>query len=91
INADGDYSRVYYASGGCDMVRQTMKAWESILPPGDFLRIHRAHIINIGHVTTTSQSEGEFAVTLRGDYPRCTVSRRRVKEVLNQLPDQATD
>ncbi|MBC2592736.1 TetR/AcrR family transcriptional regulator, partial [Ruficoccus amylovorans] len=31
INADGDYSRVYYASGGCDMVRQTMKAWESIL------------------------------------------------------------
>lgn len=38
------------ASGERLLVRQTMKAWEDLLPPAQFVRVHRQMIVNVAHV-----------------------------------------
>lgn len=38
------------ATAGC-LVRRTLKTWEEILPPENFMRVHRAAIVNLARIT----------------------------------------
>ncbi len=48
--ASGNYTKLY-TQNGMIMPAMTFSAIESILPPGDFLRVHRSFIINKSRIT----------------------------------------
>ncbi len=48
--ASGNYTKLYTATGML-MPAMTFSAIENILPPGDFLRVHRSFIINKSKIT----------------------------------------
>lgn len=53
ISADGMYSEIY--TDKKHVQRTTLKELLEILP-GNFMQIHRSHIVNINHITLYSQS-----------------------------------
>ena len=46
IRSNGNYSELYLHDGKQALILRTMNEWEAMLPPDDFLRIHRGTIIN---------------------------------------------
>lgn len=51
IEAEENYSLVHLADGSSILVRRTLKAWEDILPPAAFARVHRTVIVNLLRLT----------------------------------------
>jgi two-component system, LytTR family, response regulator len=76
ITAEGDYTRVGTIDGRTRLVHRTLREWETRLPGGTFVRVHRSALVNFRHVTAierhlTSRSRLE----LRGQ-PPLAISRR---------------
>jgi len=64
IDAAGDYMCVH-AQGNTYVLRETMKALESLLNPNHFARVHRSTIVNIDRVRSLRpHMNGEFFLTL---------------------------
>lgn len=51
IEAEENYSLVHLADGSSVLVRRSLKAWEEILPTTQFMRVHRAVIVNLTRLT----------------------------------------
>ena len=51
IEAQENYSLVHLADHTNFLVRRTLKTWEEILPAAQFLRVHRAGIVNLTRIT----------------------------------------
>jgi two-component system LytT family response regulator len=51
IEAVQNYSAARLADGSKILLRRTMKAWEDILPPSHFMRVHRTAIVNLERIT----------------------------------------
>ncbi len=51
IEAEENYSLVHLADGSRVLVRRSLKAWEEILPPAQFIRVHRTVIVNLTRLT----------------------------------------
>jgi two-component system LytT family response regulator len=65
IEADGDYVRLHAGERGL-LVRETMTAIESRLPPEKFVRIHRSTIVNVAAVRElVPHVNREFIVILK--------------------------
>lgn len=47
VASNENYSEAHLADGTRLMVRRTMKAWEDVLPPTHFVRVHRTTIVNL--------------------------------------------
>ena len=66
------------------LLRMTMSDVQALLPPADFLRIHRSHIVNIHAIERIKrQSSGNDLVRLRSG--RELNIGRKFKEALNQF------
>ncbi|HNW60415.1 MAG TPA: LytTR family DNA-binding domain-containing protein [bacterium] len=50
ITAGGNYSYLYYQEHKRELVAKSLQAWEEILPPDYFLRIHRSTLVNFKFV-----------------------------------------
>ncbi len=50
ITADGDYSYIHVENEKKYIFIKLLKEWEKLLPTGNFIRIHRSTLINIGHI-----------------------------------------
>lgn len=85
VRADAHYTRVH------DGTRERMCPWsiseaEAQLDPGQFIRVHRSHIIAIPHVTFVRKEGDGAIVELDGPSPhRVPVSRARIAEVKARL------
>ena len=64
IEANENYTYVHLVAGGRVLVRRTLKAWEDLLPPALFMRVHRAMLVNVGRVAGY-QRDPQRAVTLQ--------------------------
>lgn len=72
-----NYSEVTLADGEHFLVRKTMKAWETSLPPARFLRVHRTAIVNVAHITRVERvTESTSRVHLDGMPAPVTASYR---------------
>jgi len=66
IDAAGDYMCVH-AQGNTFVLRETMKALESLLDPNSFQRVHRSTIVNVQRVKRLRpHMNGEYYLTLEG-------------------------
>ena len=50
VKSDGDYIVIHLSNGQAPMVLMTLKTLEKQLPYGQFCRIHRSYLVNVGKV-----------------------------------------
>lgn len=87
----GNYTTLHVKSGEKHICRKTFKAWESILPPSDFLRIHRSAIINVNFIeAVTSNPDGTCHVIMSHPKEPISVSRRTTGKLKSQVKDRLT-
>jgi NO-binding membrane sensor protein with MHYT domain len=85
VRADAHYTRVH------DGTRERMCPWsiseaEAQLDPGQFVRVHRSHIVAISHVSFVRKEGDGAVIELDGPSPhRVPVSRAKIAEVKARL------
>lgn len=84
IHSDGHYTRVCTAEGSqfCNL---NIGDLEARLDPGQFMRVHRGHIVNLRAVTQLRREDGRLLVELRAGEPPIPVSRSSTAELLDRL------
>lgn len=74
IEARGDYVRIH-SPGRADLVRDTIGGFESRLPAGRFVRVHRSAIVNLARVRELRTLTGGEQVAVLQSGARCRLSR----------------
>ena len=86
ISASQNYTQVVLDSGEKLFVRRTMKAWEDMLPPDAFGRVHRTVIVALGQIERiVRHSRVSFELYLRGQTDAFPVSYRLVPDIRQRL------
>ena len=84
LEADGDYV-IVHAAGKTHLIAGSLTALHERLPPDQFARVHRSHVVNLGHVRTAeSMSGARLSLTLASGAV-IPVSRSRARDVRNAL------
>ena len=86
IFSNENYSDLLLRSGERFLTRRTMKAWEDLLPPAQFMRVHRQALVNLAHVERQrrdTRETGELVVT--GARDPVPVSRSFLADVESRL------
>lgn len=81
--ADGSYTNFHLTGGKKLMVSASLKHYEDLLPPNDFIRIHHHHLINMNHVTRFLKVDGGYAIM--SDNTQLEISRRKKDAFLERL------
>jgi DNA-binding LytR/AlgR family response regulator len=80
--AEADYTKVFTEDGKKHTVSRLLKNWEEILPPHNFLRIHRSTIINLDFVKRIEKwFNNTYRIYILNIPEPLTVSRRYVQKV----------
>ena len=83
LMADDCYTKVFISEGKIITVSKTLKEFESIVPCGNFFRIHKSHLINLQYVKEFSHLDGGY-VTMK-DGSKLELSRRKVREFVQRV------
>ncbi len=77
ISAEKEYSKIRTVKGKAIIVRKSLKSWLEILPPNDFLRIHRQNIINVNSIEKIEKTKSRsYVVYLKTLSKPLELSRR---------------
>ncbi len=79
---EGNYTHIYFEGNNHLLVSKSLYEFEELLQEFSFLRVHRAHLVNIKHVVAYIRSECSLKLS-NGDL--VPVSRRRKEEVMIRL------
>jgi two-component system, LytTR family, response regulator len=79
FEASGDYVTAH-AGRSRYMLHLALSRLEARLDPARFTRIHRTHIVNLGHVSAFKRRDGRFVAELK-DGTVLPVSRERAREI----------
>ncbi len=77
-----NYTKFYFSNHHSITTSKTIKEYEEILIPHNFMRIHKSHLINSDFVSGYSSESSNLVMK---DGSQVEVSRRRKKEVLQDL------
>ncbi len=77
-----NYTKFYFSNHHSITTSKTIKEYEEILIPHNFMRIHKSHLINSDFVSGYSSESSNLVMK---DGSQVEVSRRRKKEVLQEL------
>lgn len=86
IEADGNYSTLYFQDGTKKVTSKTLKTYEEILPKSIFCRIHQSNILNLNFIKEYNKEDGSFAVL--NDGTKIAVSRRRKEEFITSMENK---
>jgi two-component system LytT family response regulator len=78
--ASGNYTRMHLLKNQHFLITRTLKEYEELLTPYNFLRIHHAHLINLAHLEKYVKGEGGYAVMTDGSV--VDISKRKKSEFL---------
>jgi two-component system LytT family response regulator len=78
--ASGNYTRVHLLKNRNYLVTRTLKEYEELLMPHNFLRIHHAHLINLNLIEKYVKGEGGYAIMTDGSV--VDISKRKKHEFL---------
>jgi DNA-binding LytR/AlgR family response regulator len=79
-----NYTMVYFLNGQKLLVSKTLSAFDSALPPHNFLRLNRQVIVNIHRISAWRTRNRALTVTLNNGLS-WVVSRRKLSKVKNIL------
>ena len=80
---EGNYTHIYFEGNKHLLVAKTLVEFEELLQEHSFIRVHKAHLVNLIHVVAYIKSGGGMLRLSNGD--EVAVSRRRKEQVLNRL------
>jgi two-component system, LytTR family, response regulator len=86
LKADGNYTWIFLQNGERVFVPKTLKEYEDILCENDdssFIRVHRAHIVNISHINRIEK--GEESTIILQDKTTLEISRRKKIAVIDKF------
>lgn len=81
LEADGNYTRLYFSGRKPILSTRHLKEYEDLLPPHVFFRSHHSHIVNLDHIE--SYQRGEGGSIIMSDKSEVQVARRRKKLFLD--------
>ncbi len=81
--ADGSYTSFFLENKKKLLVSASLKHYEDLLPPDDFIRVHHHHLINMNHVVRFLKTDGGYAVM--SDGTQIEISRRKKDFFLQRL------
>ncbi len=82
IMADNQYSKIICDENKSYLIRKSLNEWEKILPPNQFVRIHRSTIISWNHIDKIEKRpEGKYFILLKNSSEEYEISRRFIKKV----------
>jgi len=82
IKAEDNYSRIYVKNGEQYYTSRTLKSWMNELPEEDFIRCHRAYLVNRKEVAEINRNN---AVIILRNASRIPISRRFQKRSVTAL------
>ena len=88
IEAISNYSKLYFADGKTLVVSKVLHWFEGQLLGGQFIRVHRSHLINSGYISEYNK-KGKQVITLK-DNSFFTVARRKQTVVRRLLENALT-
>jgi len=80
---EGNYTHIYFEGNRHLLVAKTLVEFEELLQEYSFIRVHKAHLVNLIHVVAYIKSGGGMLRLSNGD--EVAVSRRRKEQVMNML------
>lgn len=83
IQADGSYSRIFTTTNEEIVTCRVLKDFERALGRPTFLRVHRAHIVNLNHVKSLKRSAGGFLVMSNGN--EVPISRKDKERIAGEI------
>ena len=83
MEASGNYTHVFFASGQKLLLTKTLKEFSKLLEPIDFLRCHQSHLVNMRYVREFVKTDGGYIVMSDGS--KVGVSVRKRGEVLERM------
>ncbi|SDG11521.1 two component transcriptional regulator, LytTR family [Lentzea fradiae] len=78
VEAHGDYARLHTATGS-GLVRAALNGLEERWRSAGFVRIHRSHLVSLGHIDEMRLEDGHLSVTIGGAV--LPVSRRHARHL----------
>ena len=72
-----NYTLLHLRNGDTMLISRTLKVYDGILKQADFLRIHKAHLINMKCLRNYDESQYQYAVMQNKDV--ISISRRKRK------------
>lgn len=84
LEADDDYVKIHTPEGSF-LKNKTMAAFERLLDPAEFLRVHRSFIVRIEHINRLEPYEKDSHVAILSNGARVSVSKNglaRLKQML---------
>jgi DNA-binding LytR/AlgR family response regulator len=95
IESNGDYSRIYMNNDKSWLIKNSIKAWNTILPSNHFIQIRRSIIINVNSIDSMQKwFNYTHKVMLKGIGEPFIMSQRysrRLKNIFNKKRDSITD
>lgn len=83
IEADSNYSTVYFTNKTKLVLAKTLKEFDEMLSPYNFFRVHNSHLINLSELQQYTNRDGDHVVMNDGSHVE--VSRRRKSELMEVL------
>lgn len=83
LEADSNCTMLFFTDGSKFLDTRTMKVYEDLLDPKQFLRIHRSHIVNRDELKEYLRDEGHYAVLKDGI--QVPIARNRVQEFISEV------
>lgn len=83
LEADSNCTMLFFTDGSKFFDTRTMKVYEELLDPKQFLRIHRSHIVNRDELKEYLRDNGHFAILKDGS--QVPIARNRVQEFINEV------
>jgi two-component system, LytTR family, response regulator len=83
VESSSNYSTIFFDGGKKIMVSKTLKEFDELLTPYDFLRIHNSHLINMSKIVRYHKADGGSMELDNGD--QVEISRRRKDELITAL------
>ncbi len=83
LEAEDNYTHLYLNSGERITASKTIKAFEDLLTPFNFYRVHKRHVINLNYMRKFVKGDGGYLIM--DDDMRIEVSRRRRPAFMEQM------
>ncbi len=83
LEAEDNYTHIYLQNGERITASKTIKAYEDLLAPVNFYRVHKRHIINLNYMRKFVKGDGGYLIM--DDSIKIEVSRRRRPAFMEQM------
>jgi two-component system LytT family response regulator len=84
--ADKNYTTIYQVEEKSILVSRTLKDFELLLPPPNFIRIHQSHLINVNFIKRIEKQESRIQLIDNSYVPIASRKHDLIKEYVSTIP-----